>query len=465
MRAFLVFLALLLVSPAAYGKDRDGDIDHQIMRGRAAQAVIWGMAAVNTDLMLQAAKKAGAKENEVVFWSRPPDWRNQTLTPNPDAVYFMVFFNTKDGPVVIDVPPAGADGSFTGNIDDIWQMALEDVGKLGVDKGAGGKFVVTPPGYSGKVPDGFSALPARTYSGYALIRSEPPSHSDADIAKAVAYGKKLKVYPLAAATNPPATRYTDATDDIFEATIPYDVRFFRSLARVVDEQPWLERDKAMIDPLKSIGIEKGKPFKPDSKLEVALSAGAGDAHRWLDRKLPTAFEPYFPNTHWAVPASPDLVKAGSNGYSDADIYPTDARAITYSIGYVGIKRLGTGQFYLLSAADRKGRELDGGRRYRLHVPADAPAHQYWSVTAYSRKTHGLIKNVERASRSSQLTDLVKNADGSVDIYFGPKPPPGKEANWVPTKKGENFELLFRLYAPTKALFEKTWTLPDVERVK
>ena len=68
----------------------------------------------------------------------------------------------------------------------------------------------------------------------------------------------------------------------------------------------------------------------------------------------------------------------------------------------------------------------------------------------------------RASRSSQIPDLQKNADGSVDIYFGPKAPPGKEANWVPTEPGRQFEVMFRLYGPEKAFFDKAWVLPDIE---
>jgi hypothetical protein len=92
---------------------------------RAIEAVIWGMSAVNYDLMLQEALKAGAKENEVIYWGKPSDWRNQTLTPNPDAIYLMTFWNTKDvGPVVIDVPPAGDDGSLTANIDDSGRCRL-----------------------------------------------------------------------------------------------------------------------------------------------------------------------------------------------------------------------------------------------------------------------------------------------------------------------------------------------------
>jgi hypothetical protein len=76
----------------------------------------------------------------------------------------------------------------------------------------------------------------------------------------------------------------------------------------------------------------------------------------------------------------------------------------------------------------------------------------------------MIRNVPRASRSSQLPELQKNADGSVDVYFGPKAPEGKDANWVPTDLDHKFELMFRLYGPTKALFDKKWRLSDVEKV-
>lgn len=459
----LIALAMAMMAPAFAQNPSLDDLARRTIERRAAEAVIWSMPAVNADLMLQATLKAGAKENEVTYWSRPVDWRNQTLTPNPDAIYLMPFFNTKNGPIVIDIPPAGDDGSITGNIDDIWQMPLEDAGPSGADKGAGGKYLILPPAYDGTIPDGYIVLRAPTYSGYALIRSTLRSHGDADVAKAVAYGKRLKIYALADAANPPPTRFTDAADVFFDATIPYDARFFESLHRIVQNEPWLERDKAMIDTLRSLGIEKGKPFAPDEKTRAALTEGAREARDWIGYRSERAYAPYYPNARWVLPAAPEMLEAASKGYAEPDSYPTDARAIVYSMGYVGIKRPGTGQFYLMSWTDKDGEGLDGGRRYRLTVPPNAPAQQYWSVTAYSRDAHALIKDMPRASRSSQVADMRRNADGSVDILFGPEAPAGYESNWVPTKRGERFELLFRLYAPTQPLFDKTWVLPDVEK--
>ncbi|MGO4831951.1 DUF1254 domain-containing protein, partial [Rhizobiaceae sp. 2RAB30] len=131
----LVVCALLLGAPAQ-AQSHDELLDRQA-RSRAVEAMIWGMPAVNTDLMLQAAlETTTAKPNDIVFWSRPVNWKNQTLTPNPDSIYFMSFWNVKDGPVVIDIPPAEG-GSIAGNIVNLWQMPLEDAGPEGADKGKG----------------------------------------------------------------------------------------------------------------------------------------------------------------------------------------------------------------------------------------------------------------------------------------------------------------------------------------
>jgi hypothetical protein len=89
--------------------------------------------------------------------------------------------------------------------------------------------------------------------------------------------------------------------------------------------------------------------------------------------------------------------------------------------------------------------------------------QYWSATVYDRATHAFIRDARRLSRSSQTPGLQKNTDGSAEVFFGPNAPAGKETNWVPTNANGQFEVLFRFYGPEKALFEKAWKLPDIER--
>lgn len=439
------------------------DLARRTLARRAVEAVIWGVPAVNYDLMYQQMLKLGGGPNQIVYWSGLLDWRNQTLTPNPDVIYLMAFFNTKDGPVVIEIPPAG-DGVINGSIMDPWQAALEDVGPAGADKGAGGKYLVLPPGHQAAVPDGYFALPSGNHQGYALLRSILKSGSKADVEAAVAYGKRIKLYPFSQAASPPATVLLDAAGVLYDSTIPYDLRFFQSLDRFVQQEPWLTRDKAMIDQLKSIGIEKGKPFRPDTATQRLLNTAAGEAHAWLELKYETMFSPYYPGRRWTFPILPEVVEGLQTQYANPDSYPVEGRGVVYTMAFFSAKHPGVGQYYLMAIKDKDGQNFSGANTYRLTVPANAPVTQYWSATAYDRRTHALIRDTARSGRSSQSPGLQANADGSVDIWFGPRASAGKETNWVPTKAGGQFEVLFRFYGPEKPLFDKTWVLPDIERI-
>jgi hypothetical protein len=455
--------AYALTSGQAQNLSAD-DLARRSIERRGVEAMIWGMPAVNTDLMLQEMlSKTKAKVNEIVYWSRPVNWKNQTLTPNPDSIYFMSFTNTKDGPVVIEIPPAQG-GAIAGNIVNVWQMPLEDAGPEGADMGKGGKYLILPPGYKGKVPAEYIPLQSDTYSGFALLRSNLASHSDADIAKSVSYGKRIKVYPFSQAANPPPTEFTDVFDTMFDSTIRYDTSFYRNLDHIVQNEPWLQRDRAMIDQLRTIGIEKGKPFNPDQRTQDILNASAQEAHASLSQRYDAGFPVINPGIRWFPAAMLDMVKAAQSRYADPDTYPIDARGVTYTLGFTGIKRIGTAQFYLMANKDKDGNAFDGASTYRLTVPENAPVKQYWSATVYDRETHALVRNMPRASVASISPGIQKNADGSIDVYFGPKAPVGKDANWVPTDASRKFELLFRLYGPEKPLFDKTWKLPDVEKV-
>jgi len=461
---FALVLACATASAHAQNLSTE-DLARRAIERRAVEAVIWGMPAVNFDLMLQAMiGSAKGKPNQIVYWSRLPDWKNQTLTPNPDVIYLMPFFNTKDaGPMVLEIPPANG-GVINGTVMDAWQVPLEDVGPAGVDKGKGGKYLILPPNHSAAIPDGYIALPSMNYQGYALLRSILRSGSDADVATAVAYAKRIKLYPLSQAASPPATTFVDAIDVVYDSTIPYDLRFFLSLDRVVQMEPWLARDRLMIDILKSVGIEKGKPFNPDARTRDILTSAALEARAFLEIKYQDVFKPYFDISRWAVPGSPDYLKASQNGFSDPNAYPFDSRGLVFTFAFFTPKHLGEGQFYLMTVKDKDGQNFDGSKSYRLTVPANAPVNQYWSATVYDRATHGLIRDMPRSGRGSQSQGLQKNPDGSVDIYFGPTTPAGRDANWVPTNPSGQFEVLFRFYGPEKPLFVKTWKLPDIERI-
>jgi hypothetical protein len=445
------------------------DLERQVLKHRAIEAVIWGMPAVNRDLMYQAMlRETKGRDNQMLYWSQLLDWKNQTLTPNTDVIYLTPYFDTKEvGPVVIEFPPAEG-GAIVGTIMDAWQTPLEDVGPAGADKGQGGKYLILSPGHSDKVPDGYIVLPSQTYKGYALLRSIRQSGSDADLKKAVEYARRIKIYPLSQAHNPPPTTFVDAAGVFYDATIPYDIRFFESLDRVVQHEPWLERDRALIDTLRTLGIEKGKPFAPDAEMTQALNAAAKQAHAYIEGKYYELVTqgPFNAGSKWSFPERMGLVfQAAQEQFARPNFYPIEDRGLLLSFIFFLPKRMGEGQFYLMALEDKDGNSLDGSKTYRLNVPANAPVRQYWSATLYDRETHALIREMSHAARSSQSPGLQVNANGSVDLYFGPKAPAGKEANWTPTDPKGEFEILFRFYGPLPSLFDKSWKLPDLEVVK
>jgi hypothetical protein len=423
------------------------------------------MPAVNDELMYREMAKLGGGFNQVVWWPKLLNWKNQTLTPNPDVIYLMPFLNTKDvGPVVLEIPPAD-DGLINGSLMDYWQAAIEDVGPGGVDKGKGGKYVFMPPGYAREeIPAGYIPIGSYTFQGYALLRAVLKSGSPEDVAKAVAYAKRIKVYLLSQAANPPPTTFVDASTALYDSSIPYDIRFFQSLDHMVQAEPWLERDRAMIDQLKAIGIERGKPFQPDAGMRKTLNGAIREAHAWLDSRV-DRMPPYYQGGHWFFPITEEMHQAILKDFKVPDSYPVDARGTAYTLAFFSAKHIGESQYYLLTTTDRSGKPLHGNTSYRLKVTANVPVNQYWSMTVYNRATHTFIRNARWVGRSSQTPGLKKNADGSVELYFGPKPPAAGEWNWVPTDPKGHFEVLARFYGPEKALFDKSWRLNDIEEVK
>ena len=254
-----------------------------------------------------------------------------------------------------------------------------------------------------------------------------------------------------------------AGNAVYDANIPYDIRFYRSLDTMVQAEPWLERDKAMIDPLKTIGIEKGKPFDPDRRTEEILGIAIEEAHVWLEYTYDRLQPFYEGGAHWFFPATEETHQNIIHDFHLPDSYPIDNRGTCYMIAFFSAKHLGESQYYLMTMLDKEGHPLDGNVSYRMHVPANPPITQYWSMTVYNRDTHTFIRNAQRAGRSSQTPGLQKNDDGSVDIYFGPGAPKSGESNWIPTDAHGGFEVA-RFYGPKKALFDKSWSMGDLEKL-
>ncbi|MFF2086686.1 DUF1214 domain-containing protein [Nocardia sp. NPDC058176] len=437
-------------------------LDRGIHR-RAVESAVWAMPAVNFELMREVL--AAGESNTFVYWSHLLDWHNQTLTPNPDLIYYMAFFDTHDGPVVVEIPAESAGQALNGTICNLWQVPLADVGHFGVDQGRGAKYLILPPEWDSPVPEEYIALRSETYGSYALLRSVLSEGTQQALDRGLELCRRIQVYPLAQAADPPPTRARDLDGAIVDTTIPYDIRFYRLLHRVIQDEPWLARDRAFAEMLAGIGIEKGKDFNPSPQHIAVLEAAIAEAHEWLRTAYRETFEPFFTGSQWFFPATQDFIEAQRDGFEAHDqLYPYTSRGVIYHMAFIGLKHLGVGQFYLVNLRDKDGALFDSTNTYRMPVPADVPVSQYWSVTMYDADTHGFIRGNTKYSVSSQTPGLTTNPDGTVDVYFGPHALPGHEANFIETGNSTGFELMFRFYGVGPEVLTKQWSLRDAERL-
>lgn len=432
------------------------------MHRHAVETAIWGMAAVNYQLMRDVL--TSGKTNEFVYWSQLLDWQNQTLTPNPDLIYYMAFFDTHDGPVVVEIPGESDGQALNGSICSLWQVPLEDVGHFGVDQGSGGKYLILPPEWDKPVPDGYIALPCETYSSYALLRSVLGEHTQEALDKGLELCRRIRVYPLTSADNPPETQARDLQGTIIDTTIPYDLRFYELLHQAIQNEPLLARDRPFAEMLNSIGIRQGEPFQPSSELTGILEDAVTEAHAWVKAEYEQSFDPFFEGARWFFPGRSDFTDSQRDGFdAHPEGYPYLNRGVIYHMAFIGIRRLGIGQFYLVDLRDSNGDVFSSANTYRMRVPANVPVSQFWSVTMYDANTHAFIRGNTKYSVSSQTPGLVTNDDGSVDVYFAPQAISGLEANTIETGPSDRFELMFRFYGVGQDVMTKKWALTDAVR--
>lgn len=457
-----VLLGTLVFSNAHAQNFSSEELQRRMAERRAVDAAIWGMPIVSLDALRQAYFRDGkAKYGDIIWWPKGSTWKNQSLTPNTSVRYLYVFFNTiDDGPVVLDLPPAANGSSFLGTICDAWQVPLTDVGF----EGKGGKYLILPPDYTSEVPVGYIPVRSKTYNTFAGIRSILASNSQDDERKGDALVKQIQTYPLAKAGNPSAQRFVEMTDTMYDGLVHYDERFYTSLARVLNEEPVQPDDLQMMGMLLPLGIEKGKDFKPDAATVAQLKSGAAEAHAWLLAKLPTCAEEWWPGSQWKLPIAAIGPKTGFK-WAVANYFDVDSRGLAFSSFFLPPAKLGGGSFYLGANFDSRGQPLRGENTYRLHVPANVPVSQFWALTVYNSETQALFLNLARPTLDSLDKGMRKNADGSVDLYFGPKGPSGQESNWIYTPAEKNWFPWFRFFGPEKPLFDKSWKMPDIEKVK
>jgi hypothetical protein len=429
---------------------------------RGVDAFLNGLPAASIYAFLEGMKAAGMGTYSMGITGGLTDARSLWLTPNTTTVYCVAEINVKDGPTVMEIPPA-----VLGPIDDAYFRWVTDVGFTGPDGGKGGKYLFLPPGHAGDVPDGHFVIRTRTLRNWLLMRAFV---IDGDTQKTVEHVKGLwRLYPLWEAKSPREPHFVELTGVTYNTIHANDFTFFEELDAVVQYEPADAFDPEIVGQFAAIGIKKGKPFAPDARMKRILteSAAIGNA---AARAI--AFRPrkktwyFYDDRQWYSPfagGSHEFLDNGEQVLDDRIVFHYMATGITPAMARSAV---GQGSAYAFTAHDRQGQYLDGSKTYQVTLPAPVPAKDFWSFVVYSTQHRGLLETDQRSAGVDTNSPAVQpNADGSYTVYFGPTAPAGKEGNWVQTMPGKGWCVLFRLYGPLEPWFDRTWKPGDIELVK
>jgi hypothetical protein len=420
---------------------------------RGVQAFMSGMPGTSLVAMRRGFQKLGVINGTILIYEDRLDSKSLFLTGNTDSVYFSTWLNLKDGPLVIESPP-----KVLAFLDDSWFQYVTDIGNAGRDKGQGGKYLVLPPGYTGEVPEGYFVTRPRTYNLWLMGRGFPVN---GDIRPAVESIKKnLRIYPLMQSKAPPETKFISASGVEFNTVHANDFSYFEELNEVVQDEPSEALDPERLGLFASIGIEKGKPFAPDARMTKILTAAAAVGNATsrailFRTRMKDAY--FFPNSAWLT-----TFAGGYEFLSQPGVRNLDARTMFhyYATGItpaMALKMVGIGSQYAAAFVDSEGKPLNGSKTYKIHLPPNIPAKDFWSFVVYDNQTRSMLQTDQQfPSIGSQKKDIVVNPDTSVDVWFGPTAPKGHEANWVQTVPDKGWNVLLRLYGPLQPWFDKTW---------
>jgi len=420
------------------------------------------------------AEYGATESHHVVIFDELADSNPLYLTANADTVYTLAFLDLeKDGPTVVEIPP----GMGPTTVDDAFFRFVVDMGLPGPDAGKGGKYLIVPDWYKGEVPkdvsEGGEYFVARSPSriNFFALRGFLVDGKAEPTSKLIR--ETLKIYPLSQAANPPKMEFFNGSKKPINTVHANNIEFYHELDAVIQREPLELFDPELRGLAGSIGIKKGQKFAPDERMtkiltdSVAVGNATARAISFRNRDPRTVM---WPNSQWKTTfINSDYRWLDGDGMGGMN---ADARTFFFYIATVNTpkmtaKMVGKGSQYALATTDSTGQPLDGAKKYKLNVPANVPAANFWSVCVYDTQTRSMLQTSQPfPSKNIKRDKFVVNADGSIDLYYGPpgSAPAGMEANWTETKPGKGWFTLFRAYGPLEPWFDRTWKPGEIELV-
>jgi hypothetical protein len=291
-------------------------------------------------------------------------------------------------------------------------------------------------------------------------------------AAAAMFRNGVKIYPLAKAANPPAMKFFNGSKKSFNTVHANNFEFYHELAHVIEREPVGFIDPELRGLFASIGIEKGRKFAPDNRmhkiLEEAVAVGNATARAiWIHSRDEEAY--FYKDSAWYtgfVGGHHEFLKNGGAGGRNLDARVLFHYMATVITPAMVNKMVGAGSQYALLNLDKNREYMDGAKTYRLNIPANVPAKDFWSIVAYDPQTRSQLQTGQPfPGKNNQRHKLDVNKDGSIDLYFAPKAPKGKEANWIQTVPGKGWFIALRLYGPLEPWFNKQWQPGEIELVE
>ncbi|SFV60271.1 protein of unknown function DUF882 [hydrothermal vent metagenome] len=434
-----------------------------------------------------------ANYNEVMIFDDLMDSHSLFLTGNTDTVYISSFLDLqKDGATVIEMPA----GAGPGTVDDAFFRFVVDMGAPGPDAQRGGTYIILPPDYKGELKPTKNGMEYRgqdttttvdiggkktkvwiaqsaSYTNWVILRGFLKDGKPDAASKMWREG--LKIYPLAKANDHKEMRFVNGSGKFFNTIHANNSEFYEELWHVLQKEPISFLDPELRGQAAAIGIEKGKPFSPDARmkkiLKDAVAVGNATARAIsLRPRDPNAY--LYEGKQWYtgfVGKDYQWLLDGGNGGRNMDARTLFFYSATVNTPAMALEIPGVGSNYAFCTADKEGEILYGEKSYRLTIPANVPAKDFWSIVVYDPQTRSELQvpgGSDYPSKNNKRDKLVYNKDGSVTLYFGPKPPKNApKANWTQTVPDKAWFVLLRLYGPLESWFDKSWSPSDFELMK